>query len=141
MRFRIHRIWRRSPSPSKGPYETPVCRNKFYLPRRRAPGEKNLWAGQCSDHTCRMWNQKLASLNDCKDGLKHVRWLEFQPLNRFFTAYAQEIATLGGMTLSRFPDKLHVPMDSHPLSAYHSGFHLRAIRCWPQDRAPKLDSG
>src|SRR5260370_42705151 len=36
--------------PSRGPPEIPVCRNKFYLPRRRERSHKEVLDGLVSDH-------------------------------------------------------------------------------------------
>ena len=42
--------------------------------------------------------------SDCRDGTKGAEWLEFQPLNRLFTGYAQKSIKVADMILFGFPE-------------------------------------
>ena len=80
-------------------------------------------------------------LNACNHDSIALRWLEFQPPQRFFTGFTQPGSNVCSMKSFQFQEVNLLPVDIGANSAYDAASHLWAIRCWPQDRAPKLDSG
>jgi hypothetical protein len=65
----------------------------------------------------------------------------YQPSRKFFTAFTQPGSNVCNMKSFQFQEMNLAPVDKGLNSAYDAASHLWAIRCWPQDRAPKLDSG